>query len=661
MAVTEQIPGPPIRNMKHNLEPLQLFAVFHLNLAYSSIEEGQRSEVIRRCYWPMLKLAAEHRIPIGIEASGYTLEVIATLDRTWIEELKRLIATGLCEFLGSGYVQLIGPLVPAAVNDANLRIGNTIYQDLLGFKPTLAYINEQAYSSGLVQHYLAHGYRAMLMEWDNPASLHPHWPSKWRYLPQYAVDQQGREIPLIWSSSIAFQSLQRYVHGELGEDAYLEQLERHRDIAPRAFCLYANDAEIFDYRPGRYHTEPAYDPTQSEWTRLAALFRRMARREDFYFVLPCAVLRMLGSQDAGYRLNLPSAAQPAVVKKQPKYNLVRWAVTGRNDVDINSRCRRLAAALQGCKDEALWKRLCYLLSSDFRTHITESRWAAYLADLTAMEAELGVSAPAHVAIQLENTVEQGWDFATSVLRLRLNTRRGLAIDGLWLRGQEQPLLGTLPHGLYDDIEFAADWYSGHLVYEPAGQHKITDLEPIEALRYADSQNGEIVVEGVVDTALASVTKRFRLAADKPVVKLSYTLKFHGPPFGSLRMGFITLHPGAWDRASLYYANHNGGWELERYPLGDVPVEQHLPVSSLVSARGGLGLTEGILVVGDKDKALRITIDPQGTQPLGLLQYQTLSTSFFLRVGFSLSETDDTRRVGDVPPAACLALGLELIR
>ena len=48
---------------------LQLFTIFHLNLAYSSIEEAQRPEVVRRCYWPLLRLA-ERGVPIGIEATG---------------------------------------------------------------------------------------------------------------------------------------------------------------------------------------------------------------------------------------------------------------------------------------------------------------------------------------------------------------------------------------------------------------------------------------------------------------------------------------------------------------------------------------------------------------------------------------------------------------
>ena len=59
---------------------LQLYCIFHLNIAYSSIEEEQRPEIIRRCYWPLLHLARKYDLPFGIEATGYTLEAIAVVD-----------------------------------------------------------------------------------------------------------------------------------------------------------------------------------------------------------------------------------------------------------------------------------------------------------------------------------------------------------------------------------------------------------------------------------------------------------------------------------------------------------------------------------------------------------------------------------------------------
>lgn len=112
---------------------LDLFAVFHLNLAFSSIEESDRTTVIARCYWPLLALAATHG-PIGIEATGFTLEEIEARDPAWIARFRELIAQGKAELVGSGYAQAIGPLMPAKMVAANLRIGNDIYRRLLGIQ-----------------------------------------------------------------------------------------------------------------------------------------------------------------------------------------------------------------------------------------------------------------------------------------------------------------------------------------------------------------------------------------------------------------------------------------------------------------------------------------------------------------------------------------------
>ncbi len=86
-----------------------------------------------------------------------------------------MINDGPCEFVGSGYAQVIAPLVPAEVNAANLRLGNQIYEKLLSVVPEVALVNEQAYSAGILQHYIEAGYKAVTMEWDNPARFHPEW------------------------------------------------------------------------------------------------------------------------------------------------------------------------------------------------------------------------------------------------------------------------------------------------------------------------------------------------------------------------------------------------------------------------------------------------------------------------------------------------------
>jgi predicted glycosyl hydrolase (DUF1957 family) len=184
---------------------LHAFALFHLNLAFSSIEEEQRAIVVRDCYRPLLALAQQH--PIGIEATAYTLEAIRTCDPAWLDDLAALIRDGRVEFIGSGQAQAIGPLLPADVVAANLRLGNLAYRKMLGVAPKLALVNEQAYAGGLVAQYLDAGYEALLADWDNVANFHPGWSPEYRYGPQRARGSDGRDIGLIWTNTVAFKEV----------------------------------------------------------------------------------------------------------------------------------------------------------------------------------------------------------------------------------------------------------------------------------------------------------------------------------------------------------------------------------------------------------------------------------------------------------------------
>src|SRR5262245_29467448 len=366
---------------------LSLFAMFHLNLAFSSIEEKDRSTVIQRCYWPLLAIASSFG-PIGIEATGYTLEEIEARDPKWIARLRDLIAVGKVEFIGSGYAQLIGPLVPAKVVAANLRIGNEIYQRTLKTQPRLALVNEQAFSAGIVGHYLDAGYSALLMDWDNPSAHHPEWPAEARYHAQQALGADGRAIDLLWTNTVAFQKLQRFAHGDIEIEDYLDFIATHKSDETRALCIYASDAEIFDFRPGRYKTEEAMSG-ESEWQRLAGAFSQLHATPGMRLATPSAALEHARNPSAK-PVSLETPACPVPVKKQRKYNLTRWAVTGRDDIAINAACQRIYdALLKKDSGDAEWKTLCRLWASDFRTHITDARWRAYCAELSAMEARIG--------------------------------------------------------------------------------------------------------------------------------------------------------------------------------------------------------------------------------------------------------------------------------
>ena len=676
------------------LIPLQLYTVFHLNLTYSSIEEEQRADVIRRCYWPLLKLIRKGGIPLSIEASALTLETVRALDDGWVHELKRLIGAGLCEFIGSGYAQVIGPLVPAEVNTNNQQLGMDVYEELLQIRPEIALVNEQAYSCGLIRHYLDAGYKAILMEWDNPAQHHPEWNPEWRYFPQIACGQHGEKIPLIWNYSIAFQKFQRYAHGDLDLEEYLGYLGTHVGSTHRALALYGNDAEIFDFRPGRFSTEAALQDV-SEWARMGAMFERLASDDRFCFVRPSDVLSLFGEEGSDHELHLESAQQPVPVKKQRKYNITRWGVTGRDDLGINTRCYRIYQKLRERAEERAeggklkaevrresrsnvgassfqvsafplhpsndWKELCFLWSSDVRTHITEKRWKEYQERLDSFERQLGVRGPeprgghavqAATARGCEDLPEGAMvrrdgrhlRIDTDRACIVLNCKKGLTVEKLWFKCTASDwLCGTLGHGYFDQIGWGADFYTGHMIFETSGYPKITDLCPVEPQVSISEDAKELQIRAELQTDLGPVEKTVIVDLVSGRVTFDYRCCWTGYPPGSLRLLNLTLNPDAFAREELFYRVHNGGYDAEVFRIGDQEVEHGRSVSFLVSAGEAVGITGGTLDVGDSKQFLRVTVDQSAATLLGMLTLKNVGDRYFCRVALSAREMDETSR------------------
>ncbi len=625
----------PVRQLDTEADTLSLFAFFHLNLAYSSIEEEQRAEVIARCYWPLLRLA-EKCGPVGIEASGFTLEEIARRDPVWIETLKRLVAERRVEFIGAGYSQMIGPLVPWRVTEANLAIGNEVYRSLLGVQPSIALVNEQAYSGGLVGLYLDAGYRTLLMDWDNPASHH-QWPAETGFRPQRALGSDGRSIGLLWTNTVAFQKLQRFAHGDIELEDYLAYVRAQRG-SERVLCLYASDAEIFDFRPGRYRTEEKLGST-SEWSKLETAFARLAAEPGCTMVLPSK----LAQNATGEALRLETAACPIPVKKQRKYNLSRWAVTGRDDLAVNAACESLYRALKtvGAEPEA-WKELCFLWSSDFRTHITMKRWDDLGRRLRAAQARRNLQAsPAPPAPHGEIVEARHFDIVTPSLEARLDRRRGLALSSVRFRGQDTAPIGMLPLGSFDDIALQADWYTGNAVFEAPGEHKVTDLEWCTAERWNEGE--DVLVFARIETPKGAIEKTLRFHGWRPQIDFDLAFNWDDWGKGCLRLGHVTLLPGAfdWDRLSL--RTHNGGKEAETFALADENVDHGAPVSFLVSASHGVGMTEGWAEIGDGRTGIRVEVDRATAPLLGLLTHRRLRGGVFCQFALSALELDDTRK------------------
>ncbi|MBN1054455.1 alpha-amylase [Clostridium botulinum] len=360
------------------MKKLKLYTAFHLNLAFSSIPQEQYALAIDRCYWPMIDILEKfENIKFGLEFTGYTLEKIKEVDYTFIEKLKELHSKGKCEFLGSGMSQAIFPLIPEKVNVKNIEIGNKLYEEILGVVPITGYVNEQSYSDGIAEIYSVNEYENLVMEYEN-SNLFNKYPKEFKYKSHKVKAGEG-ELNLVWNSSIAFQKLQRYAFGQITEDDYLEYLNSNFDEnKDRALCLYGSDLEIFDYKPGNY--DWFYSPKGSdEMDRLYHIFEFLNNSDRFEFVLPKDVAKQNNSNEF---ISISTAQYPLVCKKQPKYNVVRWAVSGLQNAKMNTQCNRVYKDLTFLSkfnkdDEVMWKNLCLLYGSDYRTKTTESKFTEY--------------------------------------------------------------------------------------------------------------------------------------------------------------------------------------------------------------------------------------------------------------------------------------------
>jgi len=69
---------------------------------------------------------------------------------------------------------------------------------------------------------------------------------------------------------------------------------------------------------------------------------------------------------------------------------------------------------------------------------------------------------------------------------------------------------------------------------------------------------------------------------------------------------------------------------------------------LVSATHGVGITEGVVELGDKEASVRVVVDKTVAALIGLLSYRKVNDSYFCRLILSAKEMDDTQRYIEAP-------------
>ncbi len=202
-----------------------------------------------------------------------------------------------------------------------------------------------------------------------------------------------------------------------------------------------------------------------------------------------------------------------------------------------------------------------------------------------------------------------------------------------------PLLGTLNHGFYDDITLGADFYSGHTVIETPAKHKTTDLAA--DFIYRGLHNSEETVRSTCENEQFQQKKEITLKQQSLILTKEIILP--NRTASRIHPFHFTFNPCIWDFPTLYFATHNGGSKLEYFYVANAREIRHSDMlSPLITAKHALGATEGVILIGDKNRSILFRHHPGKCAMIPSIEIrQANDGQFFFRLRYSIQEIDET--------------------
>ena len=199
---------------------INLYSFFHLNLNFSAL--NNITEVIDTSYTNLINEIDKQEFEIGIEASGFTLEAINKHRPKIINKINELILNKKIYFIGSGYHQIISPLFSEQFIDFNLKLGKSIYSNILVKEPNIYLVNEQVLNNSIISNYIKYNIFDLII--DNNINIKSlsldmtNKPGEYKY--------GTNKINIYWSHSILSQTLQDFVYGKINLDEYMDSLKK---------------------------------------------------------------------------------------------------------------------------------------------------------------------------------------------------------------------------------------------------------------------------------------------------------------------------------------------------------------------------------------------------------------------------------------------------
>lgn len=621
---------------------MNFYIFFHLNIFFSSIKIKQREEVIKKCYWPLLLLAESSKVPIAIEASGITLEIIKFLDVNFINKLKNLIKLKKIIFIGSGYSQIIGPLNLKKINQSNLEEGNKIYEKILKIKPKICLVNEQSFSKGLIKNYLKAGYKKIIMESNNLFSSNKHWLEKLKRFPQFLSDDFNNKIEVIWNDTLLFQKFQRFVHGDIAEEEYFKFINFYTKNKKGYFCVYGNDCEIFNFRPGRFKEEKKIN--FDEWSIIKNILNKLSLKYNFVKINSIksykkSTLKSLKFENTCY------------VKKQHKYNISRWAVTGKNDIWLNSLLFKLYKSLDTKYFNKNIKKILYISSSDFRTHIDNMRWKELknyikknkIFNLNFIKKEKKINYKKYIS---NNNF---FHFENKICKAIFNIKKGISIEQLYnKKNKNNFFIKTLKQGHFSNIEYLVDYFSSNLLLHSKKYGKITNLEKGKISFY--DNNEEICFKNYLEYGSYKIEKKIILKKNVNIIELECKVRTNLiNDINVLRPFHFTFN---CPHKNINILLNNGGDE-EKYILSrDQNVQQSKELNSYVSCKTLSGMTGNCLKIIADNKKIIFVDQIKEYKLYPMIDFVKINKKYLFRIIFTSKESDDTSAKNELKKISC---------
>lgn len=139
----------------------------HANIQYSQLKPKKRKWVMKNCYEKLFDLIDGGDYKIGFEASGITIDEMASQAPEVLAKLKKLVEQGKIEPVASPYIHFMLANIPYEVCVNSLKHSREVWEKHTGYKPKVGWNPECGWAGYIPDAYKEAGFESLVMDADS--------------------------------------------------------------------------------------------------------------------------------------------------------------------------------------------------------------------------------------------------------------------------------------------------------------------------------------------------------------------------------------------------------------------------------------------------------------------------------------------------------------